>query len=365
MEMSDSLIGGITRLKDPANIVTSPRRLEELQDKISACMTKLFQKPGNGGNPFLFTLCGPKSHYLATELGGGHKLETAATDGKSFFWNPDFLEALDSSEVVTTMFHEGNHVLFFHCDKERCAGRDKERWNVAADYVSNSVIERHHQRANEEARSMGKSLPKLWGLKKFGEPILLKELLDWIDGKLDKMHGEDNKDICTGYSDPACIDRSPESVYEEIQLHEQNSPRKCQACGALSIDPKTKLSKFGPAPYAPGCCPKCGCPPQSGRCYPGSSPDEHMDPSLTKDQVMGEMMRAAESAEAIGRGMVPAEIEAALAELKRPTLSARDIIVNAFQRRCIDVRTPPPVHLREGRRWQLHPKAQGVPPQEV
>lgn len=333
--MSD-LIGNIARLKDPTGCCAdNPRLLEELQHKISVTMTKLFQKPGNGGNPFIFTLSGPKPHYLAEKI-GGEKLETAATDGKAYFWNPNFLADLEITEVGTVMFHEANHVLFFHCEKTRVAGRNKRRWNISADYAVNAVIERHHEKASEEARSLGKSLPALWGIKALHTPIKLKQLLDWIDGKIDELPEK------AGYSDIGVIDRSPESIYDEIKLHEQNSPRKCKTCSALSLHPKTKLSKYGPGPYGPNCCPDCGQPLDGdgsgeGGCYPGESPDSHIDPSVTKDQVMGEMMKAAEAAAAIGRGYTPAEVEAALAELKKPTLSAQDIIINAFQRKAIDV----------------------------
>jgi hypothetical protein len=329
-------IGNVARLSDPAGLARDQRQLHELQEKISACMTKLFQKPGNGGNPFLFTLSGPKPHFLCREL-GGKRLDTAATDGKAYYWNPEFLESLPNHQVATIMSHESNHVLFYHCTMERAFGKDPEDWNVAVDYIDNAILERTHEKANDEARGMGKTLPALWG-DKLGTPIPFKDLLAWIDGKLDKLAPPPPPGVEEEphpYSDITLIDRSPESIYHEIQQHKANSPRKCKTCGALTINPKTKKSVLGPPPYAPGCCPTCGAKPKHSN-YPGNL-DQHQDPSMTKEEVMSDMMRAAEQVAAMGRGEVPAEIEAALAELRRPTLSPHDIIVNAMQRKALDV----------------------------
>ena len=335
---SKLFIGNVSRLQDPGGCASGPRQLHDLQEKISQCMTRLFQKPGNGGNPFLFSLAGPKPHYLCKKL-GGKDLATAATDGKSFFWNPDFLVALENHQVSFVMSHESNHVLFFHCTPERAFGKDPEDWNIAVDFTDNAVIEKTQEKAQEEARSMGKTLPALWG-GRLGDPIQLRELLDWIDGKLDTLDKIDpttkKKIEFRGYSDITLFERSPDSVYAEIQNHKQNSPRKCKACSALSIDPKTKKSVFGDPPYEMGCCPKCGSKPRAMNTGYGSM-DSHITPDVSKEEVMSDMMRAAEQTAAMGRGSVPSEIEAALAELRKPTLSPHDIIVNAFQRKALDV----------------------------
>jgi hypothetical protein len=161
-------------------------------------------------------------------------------------------------------------------------------------------------------------------------------LLAWIDAKIEKIDNVEGQIRC--FSDIAVLNRGPESVYFEILQHKMNSPRRCKTCGALSMNPKTGKSVLGDPPYAPGCCPKCGAKPNSMCLGQGiGTMDEHMDSALTKEQVMGEMIQAAEKAANFGRGYVPAGIEAALAELKAPTLSPHDIIVNAMQRRMVDV----------------------------
>jgi len=331
--MTTTIAGGIARLQDPASCTSSPRQLKELQDKISSVMTRLFRLPENGGNPFLFALSGPKPHYLAVDL-HGHAIETAATDGKNFYWNPAFLESLDLDQVSTVMSHESFHVLFFHCDPVRSAGKEAHDWNLAVDYIVNGVIEHDHAKSGRDKKY------KLWG-GPLGQPIELKDLLNWIDGK-----GKDLPDRGC-FADPACHGMSPESIYDQIQSHKIASPRRCKerngGCGAMSMDPKTGQSKFGPGPqdttkplgepWGPQCCPKCGAPPNYS---PFGPMDSHLPGAQTKEEVMGDMMRAAEAASQM-RGTVPGEIEDALGQLKKPTLSPRDIIRHCFQRKAIDV----------------------------
>jgi len=318
-----SIAATITRLKDPENVASSPRQYMELCDKISSCMTRLFQFPKNGGNPFLFALTGPKPHFLVRKL-HGQDIKTAATDGKNFYWNPEFLESMSPQEIQTVMSHESYHVLFFHCSKDRAAGKKPHEWNIAVDYIVNGVIEHDHEKSGRSASF------KLWG-GAIGSPISFDDYIAWIAGKIDDLpeHG------C--FADPTMHGRSPESIYGDIIQAQLSSPRRCKenagGCGALSIDPKTGVSVID-QPWDADACQKCGAKPNQGT-GPGSL-DSHVPTDLTKDEVMGEMMKAAEQAAATGRGTAPAEVEAALAELKAPQLRPSDIIRQAFFRKAID-----------------------------
>lgn len=332
--MSQTFIESLVRLQDPWKVASSPRQLHDLQKKVADVMTGLYRQPKNGGNPFLFALAGPKPHFLCRKLGGS-PLNTAATDGKRFFWNPEFLEKMDMFQAQTVMMHESYHVLFLHCDGKRGVGKEPGDFNIALDYVVNGVIDHDHVKSGRSAKY------KLWG-GPLGAPVLFKEFIEYIEGKRELPDGMNI------FADAAVHGRSPESIYTDIVEAKLRSPRRCKedrgGCGALSLDPKTGKSVFeaqrpaagAPAPtegpWGPDSCPKCGAPPNHG---PGSL-DSHTPSGLTKDEVMGEMMRAAEQAEQM-RGSVPAEIEAALAELQRPTLRPRDIIRHCFQRKAQDV----------------------------
>ena len=329
-----TLASQIARLQDPDRVAKSPRQLQELQEKISNCMTKLYRQPMNGGNPFLFALAGPKPHFLAREI-TGVPIMTAATDGKRYFWNPEFLESLDENAVSTVMSHESYHILFYHCDGSRSLGKQPRLWNLAVDYVVNSVIEHDHVKSGRNKKY------QLWQ-GPLGNPVTLADYKKYLHGQIDlPQHG------C--FADSTLYSRSPESIYDELLQAEMTSPRRCKetqnGCGAMSIDPKTGKSVFenekpkagdpppkDGEPWGPNSCPKCGAPPNYG---PGGL-DSHLPSGMSKEEVMGEMMRAAEQAENM-RGTVPAEVEAALNELKKPTLRPRDIIKHAFQRKAIDV----------------------------
>jgi predicted metal-dependent peptidase len=331
--MASSLLGGVARLRDPNDIVKDPRKMLALQEKLDRVMTRMFRKTENGGNPFLFALCAPKPHWVAVEVGGG-PLDTAATDGKNYYWNPDFLAALSEDEASTVMGHESFHVIFHHCDPGRAMGKNPRTFNLALDFSVNGMLDHDHKKSGRSNKY------QLW-TGKIGPAVTLRELLDYYAGKVD-----DPPKGC--FADPTLYGRSPENIYSEIVEAELKSPRRCKeskgGCGAISMDPKTGKSTLGDGPIDPSkdegpwskhACTKCGAPPNYG---PGSL-DQHLGSKQSRGEVMGDMMRAAAQAEAIGggRGAVPSEVEAALAELKNPTLSPSVIIQHAFQRKAQDV----------------------------
>lgn len=321
--MTDHLSYSIVRLQDPTHCARDARQLKELQDKISNVMAGLFRKPTSGGNPFLFALCGPKPHFLAKELPGMKDFHTAATDGKNFFWHPDFLESLDNFQAQQIMNHESYHVLFFHCNGARNQGKNPSEFGIACDFVVNGVIAHEHDKSGRS-----KKFP-LWG-GGMGTPILFGEYLDYIMG---------NKEIAPGptcFADASKYGCSPESMYSEIIEAKLKSPRRCKedhgGCGALSIDPKTGRSKIE-LPWELDACQKCGAKPNYG---PGSM-DSHMPSKVSKEEVMSEMIRASQQAESLGRGLTPDAVTAALGELAAPTLMAHQIIRQSFMRKALDV----------------------------
>lgn len=316
-----------SRLSDPLNLVDSTR-LDSLNEKLSSCMARLYRQPDNGGNPFLFSLSAGKNHELRDELPGMPKddhgvptFQTAATDGKKFYWSPEFLEKLDNDEVSLVMMHEAYHVIFFH--PTRGIGFDRAIFNWAIDYVVNACIEHDHVVTKRKGTLFGGNI---------GTPLPMKELLEYIDGKVEL---EEGKARC--YADIKMHGRSPESMYNDIMDHWEQSPRKCKECSALTIDPKTQKSKI-PKPWLPGTCLGCGIKPNSngsgyGMCpdLPGST-DAHIDTVVTREEVMTDTERAAQQAKMM-RGNVPSDIESALGELYEPTLTMQDLILQARWRK--------------------------------
>jgi len=250
----------------------------------------MFRQPKNGGNPFLFSFTAPKAHELCTNI-GSQEIKTAATDGRKYYWNPKFLQSLTNDEATVVMEHEAYHVIFYHSD--RMKGFNPDIRNIAMDYVVNAVIETDHEKNQCPA--------PLWG-GVLGEPILFNKFLGYIDGKNELP----TKGV---YADKTLINRSPESVYDEIMKHWAKSPRKCKTCEALSLDPHTKQSII-PKPWEQPCCPDCGA---SGNEIPDGM-DSHVDTKVSKQEVQQDTARAAQQASTM-RGSVPGAVEDILGEL--------------------------------------------------
>ena len=67
-------------------------------------------------------------------------VETAGTDGKDIYYNPQFIESLKTDEQVFIFAHEVCHIAFNHIF--RSEGKDKEIWNTATDSVVNALLQK-------------------------------------------------------------------------------------------------------------------------------------------------------------------------------------------------------------------------------
>lgn len=67
---------------------------------------------------------------------------TAATDGRYFYYNRDFVSALSERELIFLMGHEVLHCVYDHFDHLRRDGRHPMLWNIANDYVINDDLVR-------------------------------------------------------------------------------------------------------------------------------------------------------------------------------------------------------------------------------
>lgn len=65
---------------------------------------------------------------------------TAATDGKYFYYNRNFVAALSDKERIFLMGHEILHCVYDHMDIDRRGDRIPMLWNVANDYVINADL---------------------------------------------------------------------------------------------------------------------------------------------------------------------------------------------------------------------------------
>lgn len=68
------------------------------------------------------------------------RIDTAATDGKTIWYNPVFLSTLNPGERNFVLMHEVFHVLLRHGIRNADRKRDKEIWNVACDIIVNDML---------------------------------------------------------------------------------------------------------------------------------------------------------------------------------------------------------------------------------
>ncbi len=115
-----------TKVEIPETSLTS----EEIEDKlIKARIEMLISAPFFGN--------------LATRLHFKDATEwcpTAATDGKYFYYNRNFVAALSDQEIIFLVGHEVLHCVYDHMDAERRGDRIPILWNIANDYVINADL---------------------------------------------------------------------------------------------------------------------------------------------------------------------------------------------------------------------------------
>ncbi len=66
---------------------------------------------------------------------------TAATDGRYFYYNRNFIEKLNKQETIFLIAHEVEHCVYDHMSRR--GSRKAKMWNAAADYVINGELRDH------------------------------------------------------------------------------------------------------------------------------------------------------------------------------------------------------------------------------
>lgn len=100
--------------------------------------------------------------------------DTAATDGRNFFYNPAFIHALTTSETVFLYAHEVLHNCFEH--HIRRGNRNTKIWNVAADFAINLIL---------VDNNIGKQIPGTLLDQEFRD-LSAEQIYDKIVDELDK-----------------------------------------------------------------------------------------------------------------------------------------------------------------------------------
>jgi predicted metal-dependent peptidase len=217
-------------------------------------------------------------------------IQTMAVDGTSLFWNPAFVAQLNDAGIMCVQAHESMHCALLHFD--RMKDRDRQRWNIATDYV-----------INYELTACGFELPKFWH---DASGKLCKPVLD--DGTLGRLTAED------AYR--ALPDNPPD---DESGEGEGEGPSKPQDSG--DGKPGKGNGKPGKGNGKPG----NGTPEASGMGdvlpAPGNAAQQEESRVNWQIAVRQAALQAAKHA-----GHVPGCVKALIAELDAPKVDWRDVL---------------------------------------
>lgn len=127
-------------------------------------------------------------------------LTTAATDGRKFYYNSEFVNKLPQKQVEFLMGHEVLHVVYDHMGRR--ADRNPQLFNIAADYCVNADL--LEQKIGEkitvvpilyDKKYMGMSAEQVYDLlMDQSQKIDMKSLLDQLlDDHLDDADGDEGE----------------------------------------------------------------------------------------------------------------------------------------------------------------------------
>ena len=128
-------------------------------------------------------------------------INTAATDGRHFYYDTKFIDKLSPKQTEFLFAHEVLHNVFDHMGRR--ASRDPDIWNIAADYAINQILvdDRIGDKITQvkifqDNKYRGKSAEEIYDeiFKKY-DLKQLQQLGELLDQHLDQEgDGEDDKD---------------------------------------------------------------------------------------------------------------------------------------------------------------------------
>ena len=156
-------------------------------------------------------------------------LPTAATDGKHFYYNAEFIQMLDEEELIFLIAHEVLHAVYDHMDRR--GSREPQLWNCAADFAINfdlveagfKLIKRPDINPCYDTKYGNKTSEEIYELlledKKNGKDA--SKIYQTIDQHMDKKgegEGDDTEGDPSGKNGPVPLTESDRmSIDQEIK----------------------------------------------------------------------------------------------------------------------------------------------------
>lgn len=103
--------------------------MSDIEDKLTKAKAKMILKM-----PFFATI----ANYLPMVEAPWLWPPTMATDMKTIFYHPQFVEDCSTNEIIAVICHEVMHVAYLH--GTRRGARDHRVWNLACDYAINPIL---------------------------------------------------------------------------------------------------------------------------------------------------------------------------------------------------------------------------------
>jgi predicted metal-dependent peptidase len=165
---------------------------------------------------------------------------TAATDGRSFFYNKDFVNSLNAKELEFLFGHEIGHCVFDHFGRK--GSRDAKLSNIAQDFAVNQILvdERVGQKITkvqicQDNKYRGMAWEEIYDelyekAEKISMEDLLKQLGDTLDEHLEEAGaGDDSED---GKGKPKLSKEQIKQIKDEIK---EAMIQSAQAAGAGKV----------------------------------------------------------------------------------------------------------------------------------
>jgi predicted metal-dependent peptidase len=212
--------------KDKAVTVTNPKTDAAVREKLITARIGLLLKA-----PFFGNLATRMTLVNADEW-----CPTAATDGRKFYYNSEFVNKMPLKQVEFLVGHEVLHAVYDHMG--RTGDRDRKIMNIAADYCVNADL--LDQRIGEritvcgmlyDAKYKGWSMEEVYDdLMKNANKLDISKLSQMVlDEHLDGEGDGDGKD---GKGRPRLSEAEKKAIKDEIK---EAVLQAAQACGAGNL----------------------------------------------------------------------------------------------------------------------------------
>ena len=198
---------------------------------------------------------------------------TAATDGRHFYYNTEFIDSLTPKETEFLFGHEVLHCVFDHFQL-RAGTRDAQIWNIAADYAVNQIL---------------------------------------VDNRIGDMP-KDDKGKDKGFQDDKYRDVASEEIYDELYKKAKKNGRSMLDKLGKLLDEHIDWDKDSQ-----------GNIEGKGKQGKGNGAPKYTKEELKKikDEMKEAMISAAQST---GAGNLPGAIQRMIQELTEPKMNWREII---------------------------------------